>query len=184
MTKLVFQSFCTKKRPNFFSMFLHSKMTHLFFQSLCTKKWPNFFFNLFALKNDPTFFSIFLTLKSDANIFEKFLVTFYGWKILHTHVSTSFFLTQKMKSHLTWSWAVGSQIWFKNWFSNAPIFFSCGPIFTSTVSKIFSLDRRIHFGTSWHPQMCHSYLKQTQQSWKKLKISPNPWFRSTANLLS
>ena len=96
----------------------------------------------------------------------------------------SFVFFQKIKSHLTWSWALGSQIWFKNWFSNAPIFFSCGPIFTSTVSKIFSLDRRIHFGTSWHPQMCHSYLKQTQQSWKKLKISPNPWFRSTANLLS
>ena len=32
----------------------------LFFQSFCTKKWPNFFFNLFALKNGPTFFSIFL----------------------------------------------------------------------------------------------------------------------------
>ena len=68
----------------------------------------------------------------------------------------------------------GGQIWFKNWFSNAPIFFSCGPIFTSTVSKIFSLDRRIHLRTSYHPQTCQSYPKQTQQSWKKWKFHQIP----------
>ena len=122
--------------------------------------------------------------------FEIFLVTFHCWKLSKifqslftvekfcTHVSTSFFLSSKMKSHLTWSWALGSQIWFKNWFSNAPIFFSCGPIFTSTVSKIFSLDRRIHFGTSWHPQTCQRYPKVTKQSsknWKFYQIHALGW---------
>ena len=29
-------------------------MTLFFFQSFCTKKWPNFFFNLFALKSKKT----------------------------------------------------------------------------------------------------------------------------------
>ena len=161
-----------------------------------SEKWRNIFLKFFShfllLKNIRNIFSHFLVLKKSGNIFSHFSLlkivenfqSLFTVEKFNTHVSTSFFLSSKMKSHLTWSWALGSQIWFKNWFSNAPIFFSCGPIFTSTVSKIFSLDRRIHFGTSWHPQMCHSYLKQTQQSWKKLKISPNPWFRSTANLLS
>jgi len=41
-------------------LFFEFFQTFFFFQSFCTKKWPNFFFNLFALKKGPTFFSMFL----------------------------------------------------------------------------------------------------------------------------
>ena len=147
----------------FFSHFLLLKnIRNIFNHFSLLKKFEIFSVTFYCWKIFEIFSVTFYCWKN----LKIFLVTFHWWKLLkifqslftvekfYTHVSTSFFLSSKMKSHLTWSWAVGSQIWFKNWFSNAPIFFSCGPIFTSTVSKIFSLDRRIHFGTSWHPQTC------------------------------
>ena len=136
-------------------------MTQLFFQSFCTKKWRKHFqinfWSHFTVEKFSKFFQSLFTVENFRKIFSHFL-----WlkNFTYSRINFFFFDTKNEKSsHVIMS--VGSQIWFKNWFSNAPIFFSCGPIFTSTVSKIFSLDRRIHFGTSWHPQMCHSYLSKT-----------------------
>ena len=62
MTQLFFQSFCTKKWPNFFfQSFCTKKWPNFFFQSFCTKKWPNSFFNLFALNENKS--SLFITLR-------------------------------------------------------------------------------------------------------------------------
>ena len=49
-----FQSFCTKKQPNFFFNLFAIKSDPTFFLSFSTKKWPNFFFNVFALKSKKT----------------------------------------------------------------------------------------------------------------------------------
>ena len=74
MPRLFFQSFCTKKWPDFF------------FQSFCTKKWPNFFFNLFNTqkwrKHFRKNFGHFLRLKNFTLTYQLLFFWHKKWKVI------------------------------------------------------------------------------------------------------
>jgi len=95
-------------------------------------------------------------------------------RIASQYCSFYFFLWLKTEksSHVCRSFVLGeeSKFGFKNTFSDTCIFFSCWSILMSTVSKLFSLEKRIHCMTLEHPQMGQYYQKLTKQTCKNWKI--------------